>query len=253
MKKAQISTAVAVFLIVIVLILATIALTVILVNSTDNDLMGKYFGKSPQKVQQYEYEQRYTVPFQKPTEEIICSLPYIKVGLTCCLDKNYNSICDNDEIEKISDTYTNGQKNLCEYPYRDVGSKCCLDDNHNGRCDYEDDYSDRENTDVTLSRPFSVYDHNVQDDEITLWIKNRGDETLTILLVEIDDCNDADDDVTLEKDERERFDFDCDKDREFDRDITVTYTVEGSTEEKTSRGSVERNDRSRSYLNDEYY
>lgn len=33
--------------------------------------------------------------------EVTCNSPYIKVGTECCLDKNLNNICDNDEqIEK---------------------------------------------------------------------------------------------------------------------------------------------------------
>ncbi len=32
--------------------------------------------------------------------EITCNSPYIKVGTECCLDKNYNDVCDNKEVEK---------------------------------------------------------------------------------------------------------------------------------------------------------
>jgi len=29
--------------------------------------------------------------------EVTCNPPYIKVGDSCCLDQNYNNVCDNDE------------------------------------------------------------------------------------------------------------------------------------------------------------
>ena len=29
--------------------------------------------------------------------EIVCNSPYIQLGKECCLDKNKNSICDNEE------------------------------------------------------------------------------------------------------------------------------------------------------------
>ncbi len=32
--------------------------------------------------------------------KITCNSPYIKVGNSCCLDQNYNNVCDNDEIKK---------------------------------------------------------------------------------------------------------------------------------------------------------
>src|SRR3989344_1798060 len=35
-----------------------------------------------------------------PPEEVVCNSPYIRVGRDCCLDKNSNSICDNDETKE---------------------------------------------------------------------------------------------------------------------------------------------------------
>ena len=38
---------------------------------------------------------------QTQTEETLtCNTPYIKVGNSCCLDKNFNNICDKDELTK---------------------------------------------------------------------------------------------------------------------------------------------------------
>lgn len=33
-------------------------------------------------------------------DEVTCNSPYILVGTECCLDENYNSICDSDETTK---------------------------------------------------------------------------------------------------------------------------------------------------------
>lgn len=33
-------------------------------------------------------------------QQTVCNKPYIQVGTDCCLDKNDNSICDEDEIEE---------------------------------------------------------------------------------------------------------------------------------------------------------
>ncbi|UZE94298.1 MAG: hypothetical protein IB618_01870 [Candidatus Pacearchaeota archaeon] len=39
------------------------------------------------------------------SQEVICNSPYIKVGTFCCIDKDNNNICDNDQpkIELIED------------------------------------------------------------------------------------------------------------------------------------------------------
>ena len=234
MKKAQLSVGVAVALIVIVLVLASIALFFIL---TKPSLIG-YAEREKYDVRDLRDMMDYRI------NEVQCSSPYIKVGNACCVDTNYNHICDSDEKVDSSNTY-----NSCGYPLVSVGGVCCRDENKNGRCDYDDDrydapnYNDRDreiDEDATLGSPFSVYDFDISNDEITLWIKNRGDETITIERVEIEDCDDIDDEVTLEENEKERFDFDCDKDNLFDRTIRVTYTEEGSDSEKTARGYIQR-------------
>lgn len=45
----------------------------------------------------------------RPSQETVtCNPPYIKIGTTCCLDQNNNSICDKDEVtkQKPADTTT---------------------------------------------------------------------------------------------------------------------------------------------------
>ena len=38
---------------------------------------------------------------------VVCNQPYIRVGDSCCLDKNNNSVCDDDEVNKSSQEETN--------------------------------------------------------------------------------------------------------------------------------------------------
>ena len=49
-------------------------------------------------------------------QEVICNPPYIKVGTTCCLDQNNNSICDTDEqqISQPQETATYCGDGICQ-------------------------------------------------------------------------------------------------------------------------------------------
>ena len=77
-------------------------------------------------------------------QQTVCNKPYILVGNSCCLDKNNNNVCDNDEVkEKTKEELT------CNSPYIKVGNNCCLDKNNNGICD-----SDEKET--TVATPPSV-------------------------------------------------------------------------------------------------
>ncbi|PIR39934.1 MAG: hypothetical protein COV33_02565 [Candidatus Zambryskibacteria bacterium CG10_big_fil_rev_8_21_14_0_10_34_34] len=46
-------------------------------------------------------------------EKVVCNSPYIQVGQSCCLDQNYNQICDNEEVK--------------ESPYKNYEVKLYLD------------------------------------------------------------------------------------------------------------------------------
>jgi len=61
--------------------------------------------------------------------QITCSSPYIKVGIECCLDLNYNSVCDKDENYRIT---------VCSSPYIEKNGVCCPDMNSNKICDNEE-------------------------------------------------------------------------------------------------------------------
>ena len=66
-------------------------------------------------------------------QQVVCNKPYILVGNSCCLDKNNNNICDNDEKTEITK-----EENLCSSPYIKVGNNCCLDKNENKICDNDE-------------------------------------------------------------------------------------------------------------------
>ncbi|MEK6871927.1 MAG: hypothetical protein AABX16_03420 [Nanoarchaeota archaeon] len=252
MKKAQVPAA-AVVLIVLVLVIASIALTIIILKPSL--IIGDNYDY---KSEAYNDRQKETIKEKYTQEkEMMCNQPYIKFENNCCLDANYNMICDVHEVPKTTalttqDIYTT--ENLCSSPYKKIGSRCCLDDDKDRICDVDERYYDnpdeRYDDDADIDSPFSLYDYDIETDEINLELKNKADYTVYITSVEIDDCEELDVDITLEKNDREDFDFDCDKDREFDRDITVTYTKEGSPQVYTADGNIERRD-NRYY--DKYY
>ena len=51
-------------------------------------------------------------PKPPPQPEIVCNPPYIRVGATCCLDRNGNSICDKDETWPKTTTSTTSTTTL---------------------------------------------------------------------------------------------------------------------------------------------
>ena len=56
-----------------------------------------------------------TIP-QLSGSEVVCNSPYIRVGTSCCLDKNSNAICDSDEQGgKPSTNLTTQEKQNCTY------------------------------------------------------------------------------------------------------------------------------------------
>lgn len=55
-----------------------------------------------------------------------CDSPYIKIGNSCCLDRNHNTICDNDETEKeLLDTCL--KQNVDSCIKENVAGKCTTD------------------------------------------------------------------------------------------------------------------------------
>jgi hypothetical protein len=229
MKKAQGSVTAAVVLVMISMVLLTIIITIILIRPQLLDL---------NKPQPQVYQNNIKEDDTSEENKLKCNPPYLKVGYECCLDSNYNYICDRDEAQKqVYEPFL-----TCESPYIKVGTECCIDDDRNGRCDYDDEENCRERTDADIDSPFYLSDYDIYSDEITLYIKNDGSSAVTIKSIEIDDCDDLSPDYVLEKDKKKRFTFDCDKDYNFDRDITIEYTKSSSNETYTADGYVEFDD-----------
>jgi len=65
--------------------------------------------------------------------EVTCNSPYIKVGTSCCLDQNYNSVCDNDETPE-QNQQTQQEENT-EPEKLQVGDSCSFgSDCESGYC-----------------------------------------------------------------------------------------------------------------------
>ena len=85
-------------------------------------------------------------------QQVVCNKPYTLVGNSCCLDKNDNKICDNDETINSKNEEIN-----CNLPYIKVGTNCCLDKNNNKICDNEE--KDAQTTLTKDAKPnFSIND-----------------------------------------------------------------------------------------------
>lgn len=59
------------------------------------------------------------------SQQVTCNKPYILVGTGCCLDKNGNDICDNDEIQ--SSETEDSEKDLVEAIEPKTNSVSCED------------------------------------------------------------------------------------------------------------------------------
>lgn len=241
MRRAQSSVIVAAVLVILCIAMVLLSIIWLLLKPEMK------LSTQPQPIQ----EEKTVYTEKTNNNEITCPAPYINIGNACCLDSDYNRICDKDEESQKQNNQN--YEPICEYPYIRIDTQCCLDSNHNGRCDYDDsynrnyNYNDRYNDnynndrfDAHLNSPFSLYDYGINSDEITLWIKNKESYIVIIKSIEIDDCENKDTDTPLEKNDKEKFDFSCDRDYNFDRDITIEYTKEGSNETLIAKGYVSR-------------
>lgn len=231
-KRGQASLIIAVLLLILIMVLVVIAVVILIVNPS---ILG--LGQ-PQQAQ----PQIIIKTIQETPAKPLCNYPYTQVGNTCCLDKDFNGICDSDEIQKENIQY-------CSHPYIKDGTACCLDEDDNRICDqYE--YRRNRNERASIDNPFDITNIDVYRDELTLEIKNIGDETVTIKSIDVDDCDDINPDETLAENEREIFDFDCDFPSYLDSDIELRYVIGNSTDIKTADGRVRDDSR---YYDDIYY
>ena len=130
--------------------------------------------------------------------EVTCNAPYIKVGTSCCLDENYNNICDTDEISEQKPVETSpemGEPQICTKGYIDeymcssayslrkyqkedcsyewikwklCGVFPCKMENENAICDYENKY------DYAKDYEFCTYSEIESLEESGLWTSHSG-------------------------------------------------------------------------------
>lgn len=235
-KKAQVR-GILIFLVVIILILLTVILTYVAIKTRIISVNTNPNWNQPQ-VQQIK-------EVVKVQEETVCYSPYVKLNNICCLDQNFNSICDNYEQKE-----TKEPESKCYSPYIKRGSSCCLDDNRNRMCDMDEYYREEDRYDYYLNSPFDIKDIDISKDDLTLEIKNTGDEEVTIKMIDVDDCDKITPNETIPEDERESFDFDCDFPSRIDSDIEVEYMEGNSTEVLVTKGRIRENI---DYMNYDYY
>lgn len=183
----------------------------------------------------------------KTTGNLVCNSPYIQVGNSCCLDQNYNSICDKDETSTTSPTTVTitptTPEVTCSLPYIKRNNACCLDEDGNGICDKDElsssgsIYRTRR---ASIDDPFHISNIELIRDTISFRLKNDGDKDIIVKLIDIDDCGSDNFERQLDAGERKTFDVDCD-DRltHIDSDMTIRYMEVGSNVTKSSDGTIE--------------
>lgn len=225
-RKAQTLSVIAILLVIFTLVLLAIVITVFFTKPDFVIGLGFPNAMTSKIVDEKNYEKTAKQP------EITCNSPYIKVGDECCLDKNFNGICDRDEIIKTTSTETS-----CNYPYVKLGSKCCLDDNDNGICD-KNEIGRKRIRSSDVDSPFDINSIDIEKDELSFDLENEGSEDVIIKKIKIDDCDTEHPDKTIEKGEERNFDFDCDFGSKVDSDIDIEYMGVGGNETLTASGKI---------------
>jgi hypothetical protein len=233
MKKAQVSVA-AVILVVLIMVIVAVIVGMLIIRY---NLFSGYAVIQPSS-----QNQQKTTEIEEVTStsnEIICPSPYMRIQDSCCLDENYNKICDSDE-EKIKET-----EMTCEYPYMKKGTTCCADYDRNRICDDEENYGDRTSTrravDVSgsLDSPFDITDLEIYRDEISIEVKNEGDEDVIIKNFDVEDCDNENFNKQIDSGDRKTFNLDCDFGTgRITSDIEVEYTTVGGNETLTAEGRI---------------
>ena len=224
-EKGQASIAIAIILLIIIMIAVITILMVILVNPSLLNLK-----PTAEAIKEVKTET------QPQTQELVCYSPYIKIGNACCLDNNFNKICDSDEVYTIK---KEEPQTICDYPYIKKGTSCCLDDDRNRICDIDEYRRDRRSRYTnSLDFPFDIRDIEIDNNDLWLEIKNEDNEEITIKTIDVEDCDRIHPDQALDPDERDSFSFDCDFPSRIDSTIEIEYTIGDSTDVKTADGRI---------------
>lgn len=222
-RKAQALSVIAILLVIFTLVLLAIVITVFFTKPAFVTGLGFPNAMTSKIVDEKNYET------YKP--EITCNSPYIKVGNECCLDKNFNGICDRDETQlSISEP-------ACTYPYIKINTECCLDDNNNGICDKEDTGRTRIRS-SDIDYPFDINSIDIENDKLSFDLENEGNDDVIIKKIKIDDCDTEHPDRTIEKGDDKRFNLDCNFYSKVNSDIDIEYMKVGGNETLTASGEI---------------
>jgi hypothetical protein len=240
-KKAQVSI-VGVLLVVLAMVLTIVALLFILIKPE------VLYGKPLEQNNNFQEEKQVNIEYK---EEFNCPAPYMKFGDTCCLDSNYNKICDNDEKSTITKT-----ENLCERPYIQKGTSCCLDSDSNNYCDIDEyNTNDQRYTDLSydIDSPFDIDSLRIYSDEVSFQLNNDESYDVIIKKVKVDDCDSESYDATITSGDDKRITLDCDFSSSVDIDVEIDYIKVGTNETLTSEGRIEADRRRTTYYDNYEY
>lgn len=104
---------------------------------------------------------------------VVCNSPYMRMGISCCLDKDNNGICDSDEVEVENDDGSKEDEEVeeeeieevgvCNPPYMRMGISCCLDKDDNNICDSDEVEFEK---DDDSEEDEEVVEEEIIDDEV---------------------------------------------------------------------------------------
>jgi len=228
-KRGQASLIVVILLLILIMVLVVIAVVILLVNP---NILG--LGQVQPTQSQIIIRTIQETPSQ-PSQPV-CIYPYTLVGYTCCLDKNFNGICDSDEIQRQNIQY-------CSRPYIRDGTACCIDENDNNICDiyeyHSHSYSHNTIDSSYLDSPFDLSSLNIRTSEISIRISNIGDYDYIIKSIDIDGCDTIHPDKIIYEGDNQDFTIPCSSSNS-DRDVTIEYKRSGSDTTRTSSGRIRK-------------
>lgn len=217
-----------VLLVVLILVVAIVG--IILVMNSKSSVTGNVVSEAQQPAKNNQQTQSVPQPTQStptttqisppqttaiasqiPSAIVVCNTPYIQVGGSCCLDRNGNKICDNDETP-VSAPVT-------PYSPGKYISKMCV-----------------------INNPLSCDESSIAAGAITLNIRNGGGEDYSISNIAITGCIDYTNTKSIANGGTSgAIAITCSglaSGDEVNKDITITYKKTGGTIDQVVTGSI---------------
>ncbi len=186
MKKGQTHV-----ILTVVFVIIAIALGIIAFNSFKND---------SQSITGNTIREDNPLSTANNNEGIVCNPPYIRKGSDCCLDRNYNNVCDNEENEN-----------------------------------YE---LDRVVNYAMITPPFYLNAFSIKSSGVSLELMNNGREEYTIKSVVVSGCGSMITNKEILVGSKEQFTLSCSLSQSFSGDITIEYTKISSNIRLSSTGWI---------------